>query len=249
MVKRTVFFWILRLVFLVVLAAHAGYLIGTSHGPPSNFNVYNLLRFLWAPVATGISAATGFYFIFEKWLWRLRWMRGWLVLFPDLTGTWLSKSYGETFANLPYYALVTISHDFDRLTYRAWRKESTVVSEACILERVGQETRLFVVYGNKVGSFRAEHGIDHDGCLRVTLLNEDTRKSWTLEGEYWTNKRRQEEGPRDRGTVGAISMTWCCRKFVGEHSNEAKSHFKEESKAIDKYRAQQNRIPTEGVSG
>jgi hypothetical protein len=123
------------------------------------------------------------------------------------------------------------------------------VSEACILERVEQETRLFVVYGQKVGRFRAEHGIDHDGCLRVTLLNENTRKSWRLEGEYWTNKLRQKEGPWDRGTVGRISMNWCCRKLLGEDSNEAKNHFREESRAIDEWRAQQNRTHVERVSG
>jgi hypothetical protein len=248
MVNRSVFVWILRLVFMGVLAAHAGYLIETGRGPQGNFNVYSLLLFLWAPIASGVTAATGFYFIFEKWLWRLSWTRGWLVLFPDLTGTWLAKSYSETFANVPHYALVTIRHDFDRLSYRAWRKESTVLSEACILERVGQELRLFVVYGNKVGGFRAEHGIDHDGCLRVALLNEAMKKSWTLEGEYWTNKKRQEEGVRDRGTVGTISMKWCCRKLVGEHSDEAKSHFREESRAIDKYKAAQIRIPVGRVA-
>lgn len=235
MVNRSVFVWILRFVFLGVLALHVEYLFWTGHGLKNNFDVYKLVGFLWAPIGTGASAAWGFYLIFEKWLWRLPWTRGWLVLFPDLTGTWLSKSYSETFGNSPFYALVTIKHDFDRLTYRAWRPPSTVLSEACVLERVGQEARLFVVYGNKVGSYRAEHGIDHEGCLRLTLLNEYNRKLWTLEGEYWTNKRRQEESPRDRGTVGTISMTWYCRKFIGEYSDEANSFFEEEKKEIEEH--------------
>jgi hypothetical protein len=120
MVNRSLFFWILRLVFLGVVVLYAGLLIWTGHAPKDNFNVYNLIRFLWAPVVTGISAAAGFYFIFEKWLWRLPWLRGWLVLFPDLTGTWLAKSCTETFGNSTFYQFVTIRHDFDRLTYRGW---------------------------------------------------------------------------------------------------------------------------------
>jgi SMODS-associating 2TM, beta-strand rich effector domain len=175
MVNRSIFVWILRLIFLGVLAVHIAYLTWAGNSPQGPSNVPELLRFLWAPIASGVTATAGFYFVFEKWLWRFPWMRGWLVLLPDLTGTWLAKSFGETFANGVHYSLITIKHDFDRLAYRAWRKGSTVVSEACVLERVGQELRLFVVYGNKVGGFKADHGIDHDGCLRLTLLNESTQ--------------------------------------------------------------------------
>jgi hypothetical protein len=89
MVNRTVLVWMLRLIFVGVLGAHAAYLVQTGRSPQSNLNAYELLRFLWAPVASGVTAATGFYVVLEKWLWRRPRMRDYLVLLPDLTGTWL----------------------------------------------------------------------------------------------------------------------------------------------------------------
>jgi hypothetical protein len=228
MINRTPFVWILRLIFLGAALASAGFLVQTSGIPSDILDVYGLLHFLWGPVAAGVTAVTCFYVIFEKWLWRWPIMRGWLVQLPDLTGTWLAISLSETFPGPKYYSLVTIDHGFDRLTYRAWRPESTVKSVACSVEKKDQDIRVFVAYENEVGVSPAKHGIDHEGCLRMTLLNKRCQKIWKLEGEYWTNKQRVAGGPRDRGTVGKIFMTWVCRDLVDEDSEVAKKHFQGE---------------------
>jgi hypothetical protein len=73
----------------------------------------------------------------------------------------------------------------------------------------------------------AEHGLDHDGCLRLELLNEANKHNWVLRGQYWTNKQRSRRDPSDRGTVGRITMKWLCRDLVGEHSEIARKHLAE----------------------
>jgi hypothetical protein len=227
MLNRTTFTWMLRLIFVSVLVAHAYYLVWAGRGPGDDPDPIELAIWLWAPVASGVSATCLFLVAVEKWLWRFAIFRGWLVLVPDLTGTWLAKSVAETFGDAPHYSVVTIDHQFNRLTYRAWREESIVTSHACILERLGQTLNLFVFYNNEAGWPRAEHSSGHDGSLRLQLLNERDQRRWELKGEYWTNKRRKMDGPPDRGTVGRISMKWLCRNLEGEHGDAARKHLEE----------------------
>jgi hypothetical protein len=125
MVDRNALVWVLRLIFIGVITAHAYYLLRTGRGLESNISLYGFLKFIWAPVASGATAASLFYIGLEKWLWRWPLMKGWLVQFPDLTGTWLARSSSETFADAPHYAVIAIDHRFDRLSYRAWRKEAS----------------------------------------------------------------------------------------------------------------------------
>jgi hypothetical protein len=233
MINISVFKWIVSIIFLSSFGVVAYSKIG--HTDIGKLDFPQLLEFFWAPVSTGVTAVGVFYGVLRAWLWRLPIMRGWLVLLPDLTGTWLAKSRGEAFGGVPHYSKVTIKHDFDRLTYRAWRCQSTVISEVCVLERVDQEVRLFIVYGNRVGTIRDQHGLNHDGCLFLVLSNEDKPKLWKLQGEYWTNKARKPETPLDRGTVGTIEMSWQGRARLADDDDIVKNHFAGERAAIEAF--------------
>ena len=44
-----------------------------------------------APFTISVSILTGVCLAFEKWCWRWRMFRGWLVKQPDIQGTWQAK--------------------------------------------------------------------------------------------------------------------------------------------------------------
>src|SRR5437867_3405851 len=62
------------------------------------------------------------YFLFTRWGWRLPIFRGWLVPFPDVTGTW-EGTLATTWRNPetdevppPIAALLVIRHRFDSIS-------------------------------------------------------------------------------------------------------------------------------------
>jgi hypothetical protein len=154
-----------------------------------------------AAVGYAVSAVVLFRFAFEKFLWRWRVFRGWLVRFPDISGTWYAQSESRTFRT-EFRSVVTIDHRFDRLIYKEFRAiESNgavrIVSMSQVrtwsLERVeqGDSVHLFVIYNNEPGQDRdkAKYGATHCGCVALDLLNEkEPRTAWLLRGIYWTTK-------------------------------------------------------------
>ena len=158
------------------------------------------------------------HFVFRKWLWRWKLLRGRIVRFPDLSGMWLahweSVSFGST-----HYSVVTIQHDFDRIVFRSARRNTTdqIISHgvgvSCQLQHEEQtaHTALFVVYRNRPGrkEDRAAGGREHEGCAHLELLDAEREPAhWKLAGDYWTNKPWQSDCQAGNGgTRGRLTMT------------------------------------------
>ena len=66
-------------------------LIFMEHGKPFDFSD------LWELATSGSFAAGLAYFLLDRWLWKWPILQGWLIEFPDLTGTWEGEAEGYTF--------------------------------------------------------------------------------------------------------------------------------------------------------
>ena len=129
MVRRGPFLWTSRAIAIVVALLHLVTLLWRMDWSPPD-EIGGWFNLAWGPVASAAAAVMGFHFVFEKWLWRWPLLRGRLVCFPDLTGTWFAKSHSVSFDSR-HYSVVTIDHRFDRLIYNAIRinEDGTLASE------------------------------------------------------------------------------------------------------------------------
>lgn len=119
--------------------------------------------------------------------------------------------------------MVTIDHRFDRIILTSFHlneKREKVSDEHCLfcdITRIDNiYVRLFLVYENKV--FTSEnYSTDHTGCRLLTLLNEEScRKTWILEGKYWTDKPVETKDNRKGGTFGKSEMKWIRKSIATE---------------------------------
>lgn len=203
-------------IFVIFMALHLWFALpGVSSIPTAAPALFTLL---WKTAGTGVMAVGIYYFIFQKWLWRWRLLRPWLVKHPDLTGTWHAQFQGVTFDTL-FRSIVYIDHRFTSLSLTSVRPESRTSSVATtVVSRPENRLRLYVIYDSNVvvpmDGEAASHGAEHSGCFCLDLAGEDGPPNGrVLDGLYWTTKPRGVD-VNDRGTWGRISMRWQSRTFA-----------------------------------
>lgn len=132
-------------------------------------------------------------FVFTKWLWRISWLRGWLVRFPDLQGTWEGELYstwenpetGERLPAIPVFLVVR--QTFSAISCTMFTKESVSYSRAAQLAK-DEETEavsLSFNYTNRSKATLREKSAIHDGAAHLRIVTVPSRM---LEGEYWTGR-------------------------------------------------------------
>jgi hypothetical protein len=81
------------------------------------------------PFALTVSVLSSGCILFEKWTWRWRIFRGWLVSQPDIQGTWkarlVSTYAGSTGAPSPNDCIMVIRQTFSTLSARLFTRESS----------------------------------------------------------------------------------------------------------------------------
>lgn len=147
------------------------------------------------------------YFVFTRWGWRLAIFQGWLVPFPDLTGTWegtLSTTWtnpntGQTPSDIEIRLVVR--HDFNRLSCVLYTAESMSWSTAATLYSNDDDAikRLSYTYINQPDAAVRDRSAISNGAAILRLIE---GKSKRLEGQYWT----------DRKTTGDISVRFTTRR-------------------------------------
>jgi SMODS-associating 2TM, beta-strand rich effector domain len=216
---------ILAGIFVVFMALHLWFALrGVSSISTAAPDLFTLL---WKAAATGMMAVAIYYFIFQRWLWRWRLLRPWLVKHPDLTGTWYAQFRGATF-DTSFRSIVYIDHHFTSVSLTSVRPASRTNSVATtVVALPGNRLRLYIVYDSNVvvplDGEAAPHGAEHSGCFRLDLAGADgRRKGRVLEGVYWTDKPRGAD-INDRGTWGRVSMRWQSRTLVSPEDRSARA--------------------------
>jgi len=168
---------------------------------------WNWLR----PVSTVTGVVAGLLAVFDRWLWRIPLLHGWLVTVPDIAGTWkaaFQTTYvgpGEETPSRPREAYMSIRQTFSDIRLRLMTQESTSTVIAATISRQPDGThRLISVYLNEPEvSHRKQSGI-HYGCL---ILEVTARAPSQIRGTYWT----------DRATAGSLVLTERTNKIVHDH--------------------------------
>jgi hypothetical protein len=209
------------LVFLLALWRTHKDFVPTSYSftLKSLAQVFTDFRSISAALGSAVTITTLLFWIFTRWLWRLTLFRKLGVInFPDITGTWWSTSYPGQWGS--FNTVVSIDHSFYRIRVTLIRNQSLGRSVTAALERTdGQTVRLYVIYYSRFAEYRSiteipsvDHGENHSGVLSLDLNDEEETKNWMFHGEYWTNKRRDVNDSKSKGTWGRVSFQFRRRK-------------------------------------
>jgi len=141
------------------------------------------------------------YQIFKKWGWRLPFLQGWLVPFPDLQGTWQGTlqttwkdpNTGQTPS--PISMILVIRQSFESISCVLYTKESPSYSNTASLTEDDSSgiKKISYIYTSKPNVMVRDKNAMHDGAA---ILNIVSKPKKSLEGEYWTS----------RETTGSMSL-------------------------------------------
>lgn len=207
----------------VAIVIGAGYLImaffrGALVGKPEAWEWSQWAHLGAGVVGAALSGQLVFRALFERSIWRWKMFQGWLVIVPDMSGTWTGAMKSISF-NDTFHKVVEIDHKFDHIIVKSsrqlpdGRRISTEFTIECNIQRdcVSNEVQIVIVYFNEpgIGDAKDFGGHPHHGCALLRLRNERMkRECWAIEGVYWTNKPWPPTSDRSGGTRGEMSLNW-----------------------------------------
>lgn len=142
----------------------------------------------------------------EHFLWRQRWLHGWLFCRPDLRGTWLvelqsshlDQSTGNRIPSVICYMGVTQTFSKLHLHLMTKESESWLIAHAVNKSPGEDGYQVFGVYSNKPDvHLRAIRSEIHFGAVVLDTHGPQKIRPETLSGEYFT----------DRLTKGSLSLS------------------------------------------
>lgn len=156
---------------------------------------------------------------FVKWGWRHPIFQGWLVPFPDLTGTWIGEicsdyepEPGKRLTPIP--TMLTITQNFFQVScvMHTGEMKSRSYSEGFQVDHDRQLKQLSYIYTSKPDLPHADRSRPHDGTAVFDIINDgETRR---LEGRYWT----------ERKTTGEINLTFSRTEILDRLPDDLLSH-------------------------
>jgi hypothetical protein len=157
--------------------------------------------------------------LFSKYLWKIKFLRDWLVPFPNLNGTWkgyinttwedpLTKQRPE-----PIPAILTIKQSFFNVScvMRTAEMTSRSIVSDFVLDKENQVKRLFYSYDSNPIQTVKERSPQHCGTV---VFDIDESSKITLKGEYWTGRK----------TTGDIELTFWKKEFLDKYPSELGIH-------------------------
>ena len=166
---------------------------------------------IWELLTSGGAAASLYMWLFEKWLWKIPWLQGGLVRFPNIGGTWVGVLTPRTQAMIPPQSPagdsgttsvpewarkkgvlpvhVTIAHNFDKLIFTAKHpnSENQTLAYQFVYSEQTERTTLYVVYRNDPEERKGENAAAHKGCCELELKQAGgtnaANPAWRLKGD------------------------------------------------------------------
>ncbi|HDL7647241.1 TPA: hypothetical protein PXO92_003914 [Yersinia enterocolitica] len=136
--------------------------------------------------------------VFAKWGWKLKIFRGWLVPFPNLSGSWVGFIYsdwknpqtGEKSPPIP--VMLTVNQSFFHIScmMRTSEMESSSYSEGFLIDPERQIKDVAYSYASKPRLSLNERSIPHDGTVVFKIIENPKLK---LVGRYWTERLTKGE--------------------------------------------------------
>ena len=157
--------------------------------------------------AKEIPAAAGYVgtisLIFSQWLWKMPWLQGWLILTPNLNGTWkgeltstwIDPQTGQSPGPIKCY--LVIRQSLFKMSCALMTKEAKSWSRATTIQSApdGALKLLEFTYSNSPRPTVQHRSKAHDGACSLEVIEKPSKK---LIGKYWT----------ERATTGEMSLTF-----------------------------------------
>ena len=183
----------------------------------SGLNTQKLFDFM-RPLPRVVTADTCLILLFRRWVWRWKWLQGWLIPFPDLNGTWqgtIQTNWKDAAGNTPgpIPAILTIKQTFGQLScvMRTAEMESHSYVEGFHIDGERQLRRLCYSYTSRPKTSLRDRSTPHDGTILFNLIGKSVRK---LEGEYWTQRQ----------TTGIVIVTFKTKELLDELPADFANH-------------------------
>lgn len=199
----------------LVVASFVFYFIVLKVRPVDQPSFVNYLNIV--PTVVTLDVVLGFIFI--KYLWRMKILRGWLVPFPDLNGsykgtiqtTWEDDITNERPAPIP--ATLTIHQSLLRISCVMRTTEMTSHSFIAdfILDSDEQVNKLAYSYSSEPKQVVIERSPCH---LGTTVFEIEEKPKIKLVGQYWTGRK----------TTGTIEMIFWKKKKITTFPSDLGDH-------------------------
>jgi hypothetical protein len=171
--------------------------------------------------STAVTVDVLAWLLFSKWGWKLRFLQGWLVPFPNLNGTWdgeiesnwVDPETGKRISKIP--AVLVINQDFTRIsvTMTTGESSSTSFGESFEIDEDSNEKKLVYSYSNQPKAGVGDRSSPHKGTTEFRLLGKNVH---TLEGHYWND--------RSQPVSGDLVFRFRSRDTDSQGINEMSSH-------------------------
>lgn len=192
-------------IFLVI-SASAWFLIYLLTGLEIN-KWWDIFR----PLPTVATIVLFLFALFTRWGWRWKIFQGWLVPFPNLSGTWegsihttwLDSKSGQKTGSIP--VILAIKQSFLRISCVMRTAEMTSYSyaEGFMIQSDSQIKKLVYSYSSNPKIGLAHRSKPHDGTVTLDIIGNPVSK---LTGHYWTTRK----------TTGDIYVTFRDKKLLDE---------------------------------
>lgn len=157
--------------------------------------------------------------LFIRWGWRIKFIQGWLVPFPDLNGTWQgtiqsnweNPETGEKPGSIPVILAIKQSFTHISCVMRTAEMNSYSIAEDFKLDAGRQIKQLAYIYTSKPSLAVADRSATHDGAIIFDIIGEPVTK---LKGQYWTARK----------STGEIILTFRDKKLLDEIPADLGAH-------------------------
>lgn len=158
-------------------------------------------------------------YLFSQFCWKWKMFKGWLVLFPDLNGTWkgeIQSTWKNPKTNErpdPIPAILTIKQSFFNIScvMRTAEMTSHSVLSDFKLDKDNQIKRLIYTYDSNPLQTVKDRSPQHCGTMIFNIIEKPQLK---LDGEYWTGRK----------TTGNIQMEHWKKELLDYYPKELGSH-------------------------
>lgn len=148
------------------------------------------------PTVVGWMTPIGIWFVTRGWRWRV--FKGWLVLIPDLNGTWEGEFRSEWIDETtkqqipPKKAFLIVKQTLFEIHCSQMTAESKSYSRAAIVQPAPDDhlNVLEFTYSNSPRVSIQHRSKAHDGACSMEIIDKPYRK---LVGKYWTERPTKGE--------------------------------------------------------
>lgn len=156
--------------------------------------------------------------IFVKWLWRLRIFSGWLVIAPNIQGTWkgeVETTWKDPSLNKsvsPVYAYLVIRQDLNKVHIAMFSLESSSQSLVAAI-KIDEERGIKLLnysYTNNPRAVVRDRSEIHHGAANLKII---TKPDLRLVGDYWT----------DRKTTGSMKFEFISTRLIEAYPRDSEN--------------------------